>query len=337
MDLTIFPRVRLCHSPTPLESLENLTKELGGPTLYIKRDDCTGLATGGNKTRKLEFLIGQALQQGADTIITQGAVQSNHARQTAAAAAKFGLNCKILLERRVPNVALDYEQTGNVLLDRMFGAELEWWPAGEDMNAIGRDVTEKVRQEGGVPYFIPGGGSNKVGALGYVNCAIELLQQADEQGLRIDTVVTSTGSAGTQAGLVVGLEGGNSGIKVYGVSARLPRDKQEELVYNLAVETAAYVGMKGEISRESVVANSDYVGPGYGQPTPEMVEAVNLLARTEGILLDPVYSGKAMAGLIGEIRKGTFSKDDNIVFVHTGGTAALFAYEALFSESVKAA
>jgi len=312
--------------------LENLTKELGGPTLYIKRDDCTGLATGGNKTRKLEFLIGQALQQGADTIITQGAVQSNHARQTAAAAAKFGLNCKILLERRVPNVALDYEQTGNVLLDRMFGAELEWWPAGEDMNAIGRDVTEKVREEGGMPYFIPGGGSNKVGALGYVNCAIELLQQADEQGLRIDTVVTSTGSAGTQAGLVVGLEDGNSGIKVYGVSARLPRDKQEELVYNLAVETAAYVGMKGEISRESVVANSDYVGPGYGQPTPEMVEAVNLLARTEGILLDPVYSGKAMAGLIGEIRKGTFSKDDNIVFVHTGGTPALFAYEALFSE-----
>ena len=337
MDLTIFPRVRLCHSPTPLESLENLTKELGGPTLYIKRDDCTGLATGGNKTRKLEFLIGQALQQGADTIITQGAVQSNHARQTAAAAAKFGLNCKILLERRVPNVALNYEQTGNVLLDRMFGAELEWWPAGEDMNAIGRDVTEKVRQEGGVPYFIPGGGSNKVGALGYVNCAIELLQQADEQGLRIDTVVTSTGSAGTQAGLVVGLEDGNSGIKVYGVSARLPRDKQEELVYNLAVETATYVGMKGEISRESVVANSDYVGPGYGQPTPEMVEAVNLLARTEGILLDPVYSGKAMAGLIGEIRKGTFSKDDNIVFVHTGGTVALFAYEALFSESVKVA
>jgi len=331
MDLTIFPRVRLCHSPTPLESLENLTKELGGPTLYIKRDDCTGLATGGNKTRKLEFLIGQALQQGADTIITQGAVQSNHARQTAAAAAKFGLNCKILLERRVPNVALDYEQTGNVLLDRMFGAELEWWPAGEDMNAIGRDVTEKVREEGGMPYFIPGGGSNKVGALGYVNCAIELLQQADEQGLRIDTVVTSTGSAGTQAGLVVGLEDGNSGIKVYGVSARLPRDKQEELVYNLAVETAAYVGMKGEISRESVVANSDYVGPGYGQPTPEMVEAVNLLARTEGILLDPVYSGKAMAGLIGEIRKGTFSKDENIVFVHTGGSAALFAYEALFN------
>ena len=205
MDLARFPRVRLCHSPTPLESLENLTKELGGPTLYIKRDDCTGLATGGNKTRKLEFLIGQALQQGVDTIITQGAVQSNHARQTAAAAAKFGLKCKILLERRVPNVALDYEQTGNVLLDRLFGAEIEWWPAGEDMNDIGRDVTEKVRQQGCVPYLIPGGGSNQVGALGYVNCAIEILQQANEQGLRIDYIVNATGSAGTQAGLVVGL------------------------------------------------------------------------------------------------------------------------------------
>ncbi len=332
MDLARFPRVRLCHGPTPLESLENLTKELGGPTLYIKRDDCTGLATGGNKTRKLEFLIGQALQQGVDTIITQGAVQSNHARQTAAAAAKFGLKCKILLERRVPNVALDYEQTGNVLLDRLFGAEIEWWPAGEDMNDIGRDVTEKVRQEGGVSYFIPGGGSNQVGALGYVNCAIEILQQANEQGLRIDYIVNATGSGGTQAGLVVGLKGCNSGIKVYGVSVRQPREKQEEIVHDLAVETAAYVGIKGEISRESVVANSDYVGPGYGQPTPEMVEAVYLLARTEGILLDPVYSGKGMAGLIGEIRKGTFSKDDNIVFVHTGGSAALFAYEALFSK-----
>lgn len=332
MDLARFPRVRLCHSPTPLESLENLTKELGGPTLYIKRDDCTGLATGGNKTRKLEFLIGQALQQGVDTIITQGAVQSNHARQTAAAATKFGLKCKILLERRVPNVALDYEQTGNVLLDRLFGAEIEWWPAGEDMNDIGRDVTEKVRQQGGVPYLIPGGGSNQVGALGYVNCAIEILQQANEQGLRIDYIVNATGSAGTQAGLVVGLEGCNSGIKVYGVSVRQPREKQEEIVHDLAVETAAYVGIKGEISRESVIANSDYVGPGYGQPTPEMVEAVYLLARTEGILLDPVYSGKGMAGLIGEIRKGTFSKDDNIVFVHTGGSAALFAYEALFSK-----
>ncbi len=331
MDLEKFPRVRFCHSPTPLESLENLTKELGGPILYIKRDDCTGLATGGNKTRKLEFLIGEAIEQGADTIITLGAVQSNHARQTAAAATKFGLKCKILLERRVPDTEDSYEQTGNVLLDKIFGAELEFRSPESDMNEAAQNLAEQVREAGGKPYFIPGGGSNRVGALGYVNCAMEILQQANEQELRIDYFVTATGSAGTQAGLVAGLEGCNSDIKVYGVSVRHPRNKQEEIVHELAVETAAYVGIKGEISRASVVANSDYVGPGYGQPTPEMVAAVNLLAQTEGILLDPVYSGKGMAGLIGEIRKGTFSKDENVVFLHTGGSAALFAYEALFS------
>lgn len=304
---------------------------IGGATLYVKRDDCTGLATGGNKVRKLEFLFGEALRQGADTIITQGAVQSNHARQTAAAAAKFGLKCKILLERRVPNVALDYERTGNVMLDRVFGAEIEWFPADTDMNALGLDVAEKVRKDGGVPYFIPGGGSNRIGALGYVDCAMEIVSQANEQGISFDYVVSATGSAGTQAGLVVGLQGCSSPIEVYGVCVRHHGDKQEEIVHGLAAETAEYVGIMGEIPREKVIANGDYVGPGYGQPTPEMVAAVNLLARTEGILLDPVYSGKGMAGLIGEIRKGTFSKHDNILFVHTGGTAALFAYEALFS------
>ena len=331
MDLSRFSRVRLCHRPTPLELMENLTAALDGPTIYIKRDDCTGLATGGNKTRKLEFLIGEAIEQGADTVITQGAVQSNHTRQTAAAAAKFGLKCKLLLERRVPDTAASYERTGNVLLDRMFGAELEFRSPGTDMNEAARNLAEQVREAGGKPYVIPGGGSNRVGALGYVSCALELLRQADDRGLRIDHLVHATGSAGTQAGLVVGIEGSDGGIPIYGISVRNPRDKQEKTVHDLAVETAAYVGINGEISRESVVANSDYVGPGYGQPTPEMVEAVNLLARTEGILLDPVYSGKGMAGLIGEIRKGTFSKDENIVFVHTGGSAALFAYEALFS------
>ena len=330
MDLSGFSRVRLCHCPTPLELLENLTAALGGPTIYIKRDDCTGLATGGNKARKLEFLIGEAIERGADTVITQGAVQSNHTRQTAAAAAMFGLKGKVLLERRVPDTADSYERTGNVLLDRIFGAELEFRPSGTDMNEAARDLAEQLRETGGKPYFIPGGGSNRVGALGYVNCALELLRQADDQGLRIDGLVHATGSAGTQAGLIVGIEGSDSGIPVYGISVRNPRDKQESAVHDLVIDTAEYVGV-GKIARNKVVANDDYVGPGYGQPTPGMVEAVSLLARTEGILLDPVYSGKGMAGLIGEIRKGTFSKDDNIVFVHTGGTAALFAYETLFS------
>lgn len=330
MDLSRFSKVPLCHVPTPLELMENLSSALGGPTIYIKRDDCTGLATGGNKTRKLDFLIGDAIEQGADLVITQGAVQSNHARQTAAAAAKYGLKCKILLERRVPGVEDNYERTGNVLLDRIFDADIEFRPGGTDMNRAAQDLTDQLREAGGKPYFIPGGGSNPVGALGYVSCALELLRQVDEQDLKIDRLIHATGSTGTQAGLVVGMEGSEGGIPVYGISVRNPREKQESEVYKLVVDTAEYVGIEA-ISPDKVVANDNYVGPGYGQPTPEMVEAVRLLARTEGILLDPVYSGKGMAGLIGEIRQGTFSKEENIIFLHTGGTSALFAYEDLFT------
>lgn len=313
--------------------MDNLTRLLGGPTLYIKRDDCTGLATGGNKTRKLEFLMGDALARGADTVVTQGAVQSNHVRQTAAAAVKLGLECEVLLERRVPDVGEDYETTGNVFLDRLYGARIEFRPPGPDMNAEAETFGEELRARGAKPYVIPGGGSNRVGALGYVNTAIELVSQANDAGLRIDYVVHATGSTGTQAGLLAGLEGYNAGIKVYGISVRNPKDKQEEAVYELAAETADYVGIKQGISRESVVANSDYVGPGYGQLTAETVEAIRTLARREGILLDPVYSGKAMAGLIGLIGQGFFSKDDNVVFLHTGGSAALYAYPSLVAEA----
>ncbi|MFQ5775264.1 MAG: D-cysteine desulfhydrase [Kiloniellaceae bacterium] len=332
MRLSRFPRVRLCHSPTPLEPMENLTRLLGGPTLYVKRDDCTGLATGGNKTRKLDFLMGDALARRADTVVTQGAVQSNHVRQTAAAAAKLGLKCEILLERRVPNVAEDYDSTGNVFLDRLFGASIGFRPAGLDMNAACEELAEELRRRGAAPYVIPGGGSNRVGALGYVNAALELVTQANEAGLRIDYVVHATGSAGTQAGLLVGLEGCNSGIKVLGISVRHPKNKQEEVVYNLAAETADYVGVSRGLSRDCVVASGDYVGPGYGQLTPETAEAIRTVARQEGVLLDPVYSGKGMAGLIALIRRGFFSKDDNVVFVHTGGSAALFAYPSVVAE-----
>ena len=330
MHLSRFPRVRLCHAPTPLEPMDNLTRLLGGPKLYVKRDDCTGLATGGNKTRKLDFLMGEALEQGANCVVTQGAVQSNHVRQTAAAAAKLDMSCHVLLERRVPGVSEDYEKTGNVFLDRLYGTEIDFRETGIDMNAAAREHADNLTEGGAKSYFIPGGGSNRVGALGYVSCALELLHQANDRGLRIDYVVHATGSAGTQAGLVTGFEGTNSGIKVYGISVRLPKERQEEAVYKLACETADYIGVRNGISRERVVANGDYVGPGYGQPTPEMVEAITLIAREEGLLLDPVYSGKGMAGLIGLIRDGYFSKDQNIVFLHTGGSAALFAYQDLF-------
>jgi L-cysteate sulfo-lyase len=326
MHLARFPRLHMAHLPTPLEPMERLSALLGGPKLWVKRDDCTGLGTGGNKTRKLEYLMGEALAQGADTIVTQGAVQTNHGRQTAAIAAKLGMRCIILLEHRVETNDVDYLSNGNVLLDELFGAELRHFPGGEDMNAALEPVGEEVKAAGGRPYLIPGGGSNPTGALGYVGCAQELLWQANERSLRIDHVVHATGSAGTQAGLVTGLEASSSGIPVLGIGVRAPKPKQEENVHKLAEATVERLGVKGGIDRERVVANCDYVGGGYGIPTDGMVEAVRLFARQEGILLDPVYSGKGAAGLIDLVRKGFFAKGDNVVFVHTGGSAGLFAY-----------
>ncbi len=331
MLLARFPRKHFAHLPTPLEPMPRLSAALGGPTLYVKRDDCTGLATGGNKTRKLEFLIADALEQGADTVITQGATQSNHARQTAAAAARFGLRCELLLERRVTNLGERYESTGNVLLDDLFGARREFRSKGVDMNAEAESLADRIRQSGGKPYIIPGGGSNRIGALGYVDCAMEILSQANQRDLRIDWIVHATGSTGTQAGLVAGLEAMNSGVEVYGVSVSAEKSKQEQAVFGLAQQVADFIGMRGALDQSRVIADSDYVGPGYGQPTDAMVEAVTLTARTEGILLDPVYSGKAMAGLIALVRAGFFRSDDTVVFLHTGGAAALFAYQTLFS------
>lgn len=331
MDLTRFPRVKLTLSSTPLEFLPNLTKHFGGPNLYIKRDDHTGLALGGNKTRKLEFLIGEALAKGATHVVTQGATQSNHVRQTIAAANKFGLKSTVLLEERVSGAHDDYYVNGNVLLDQIFGTTIETRPAGLDMNQELVGVGERLRAAGEVPYLIPGGGSNAVGALGYVVSALELVAQANEQQLRIDHVVHATGSTGTQAGLVVGLEGSNSSIPVLGISVRAPRDKQEENVRKLARQTWELLGIRGEFPDTAVVANSDYVGGGYGVPTAGMVEAVQLLARHEGILLDPVYTGKGFAGLVALVRKGHFKKGENVVFIHTGGAAGLFAYRSILA------
>jgi len=332
MHLAAFPRVRLGHFPTPLEFMPNLTRHLDGPNLYIKRDDCTGLATGGNKTRKLEFLVADAMRQGADTLITQGAVQSNHARQTVAAAARVGMKCKLLLEQRVPDAAPEYEESGNVMLDRLMGGEIvARLPSGTDMQKAMEDLAQELRAAGGKPYVIPGGGSTPVGALGYVACAQELLTQSFEQGVRMDHVVHATGSAGTQAGLVVGLRASNSGVPVYGVSVRAPKPKQEENVWNLVRRTVEFMRLPAaSVERADVVANADYVGEGYGIPTEGMLEAVRMLARLEGILLDPVYSGKGMAGLIDLIRKGHFKKGENIVFIHTGGSAGLFGYRQAF-------
>ncbi len=326
MKLARFPRVRITHAPTPLEPMQRLTQLLGGPNLWIKRDDCTGLATGGNKTRKLEYLMADALAQGADTVITQGATQSNHARQTAAIAARLGLQCHLILEDRTGYRQDDYRNSGNVFLDRLLGAQLSEVAAGTNMDEAMAQLAERLRGDGRKPYVIPGGGSNAIGALGYVTCALELAEQANNSALSIDMLVTATGSAGTQAGLVAGLEGARAGIPVLGIGVRAPKAAQEDKVFQLAAQTAELLGVAGAVKREAVVANCDYVGAGYGVPTQGMIEAVTLMARSEGILLDPVYSGKAMAGLIDLIRTGHMRKGQNVVFLHTGGAVGLYGY-----------
>ena len=330
MHLARYPRRFLAHLPTPLERLDRLTKELGGPEIWIKRDDCTGLSTGGNKTRKLEFLMAEAELQGADMVMTQGATQSNHARQTAAFAAKLGMACHILLEDRTGSNNANYNHNGNVLLDHLHGATTEKRPNGLDMNAEMEKVADGFRAEGKTVFTIPGGGSNPTGALGYVNCALEMLAQFNERGLKVDHIVHATGSAGTQAGLITGLKAMNAQIPLLGIGVRAPKPKQEENVYNLAVATAEKLGCPGVVAREDVVANTDYVGVGYGIPTESGLEAIAMFAELEAILLDPVYSAKGAAGFIDLCRKGHFKKGERVVFLHTGGSVALFGYDAAF-------
>ena len=330
IQLARFPRVQLGHLPTPLEPMDQLSELLGGPRLWVKRDDCTGLSSGGNKTRKLEYLMADAQAHGADTIITQGATQSNHARQTAAAAAKLGMACHILLEDRTGSNDPSYIMSGNVLLDRLHGATVSKRSGGTDMATEMEDLAETLRSNGKTPYVIPGGGSNPIGALGYVNCARELVEQANDIGLKLDALVHATGSSGTQAGLVAGLAALQSDIHLLGIGVRAPQEKQESMVYDLAQRTAAHLGSSAQIARADVRANCNYVGAGYGLPTDGMIAAVKLLAETEGLLFDPVYSGKGLDGLIDLVRNGHFAGMDNVVFLHTGGSAALFGYPDTF-------
>jgi len=332
MHLARFQRVSLGHFPTPLERLDRLTRRLDGPEIHVKRDDCTGLATGGNKTRKLEYLVAEAIAQGADTLVTQGATQSNHVRQTAAAARRHGMACHALLERRVVNMGAPYETGGNVLLDDLLGCQYEFRDSGIDMNAAAREFGERLRAEGRKPYVIPGGGSNALGALGYAACAAEFVAQADAQGLRFDAIVHATGSTGTQAGLVAGLHAMNAPIEVIGISVRANRETQVSNVHRLACATLELLGVGGTLPRERVRVYDEYVGAGYGQPTASMVEAVRMLAQEEGLLLDPVYSGKGMAGMIGLVRAGVLRAGQRIAFLHTGGASALFSYEQTFRD-----
>ncbi len=326
MHLARFPRRRYTPGPTAIEKLDRLSAHLGGPEIWIKRDDQTGLTGGGNKTRKLEFLVADAMAQGADTLITQGAVQSNHCRLTLAAAVREGLKCRLVLEQRVAG-SYRPDASGNNFLFDLLGVEaLTVVDAGTDMTAAMDKIADELAAVGRRGYVIPGGGSNPLGALGYVACAEEILAQSFDEGLSFDQVVCASGSAGTHAGLLVGLLGCNARLPLTGINVRRPRLEQEGNVHALAERTAALLGLP-TVPREAVTALDRWVGPGYSIPTDEMVEAVRLLARLESVLLDPVYTGKAMAGLIGLVREGVFKPGERVLFVHTGGSPALYAYQ----------
>ena len=327
MNLAQFPRRGYVQVPTPLEALPRFSQALGGKVnMYIKRDDMLPGTAGGNKTRKLDFCMADALRQGADTIITCGAVQSNHCRLTLAWAVKEGLDCHLILEERVKG-SYKPEASGNNFLFQLLGVKsISVVPGGSDMMGEMQKLADTLRAEGKKPYVIPGGASNKIGALGYVSCAEEVLRQLFETGLRIDHMVVPSGSAGTHAGIIAGMIGNNAGIPVTGIGVNRKKEVQQAAVLKLAQETLDYIGTGVTMPTETVVAFDDYVGPGYSLPTDGMVEAVRLLARTESILLDPVYSGKAMAGLIDLVRKDYFPEGSNVLFLHTGGSPALFAY-----------
>ncbi|ASJ55486.1 D-cysteine desulfhydrase [Brevibacillus formosus] len=328
-----YHRRKYTQGHTPIERLERLSKELGGPSISIKRDDMLGLTAGGNKTRKLEYLVAEAIEQGADTLITCGAVQSNHCRLTLAAAVREGLHCQLVLS--APETG-DYQPqaSGNHLLFHLLGAEkIEVIPAEADLLAAMEELAESLRKQGRKPYLIPVGGSNEVGSLGYMACAEEIEQQAWETTTPYDYVVTATGSGGTQAGLIAGFMARQSNTKVIGINVSRDRAAQEAKVMGLLRSTAPLIGLQGDIRAEDVLCDDRFVGPGYAIPTDGMIEAVRLVARTEGILLDPVYTGKAMAGLIGLIREGRFSRNDLVLFLHTGGAPALYTVPQLFLPS----
>jgi D-cysteine desulfhydrase len=332
VNLARFPRRRYTEGWTPIEELSRLSENLGGPRIYVKRDDLLGLAGGGNKTRKLEFVVAEALLKEADTLITCGAVQSNHCRLTLAAANKEGLRCRLVLEERVPKSYNPLASGNNFLFNLMGVEKIKVVKGGTNMMAEMEAFAAEVAEEGRRAYIIAGGASTPLGALGYVACAEEILFQCFDMGLKIDHIVCASGSGGTHSGLLAGFFGTNGQIPVIGINVSRSKKAQEELVYKLARETANYAGIRGEVPRESVLCFDEYVGAGYSLPSREMVEAVKLVARTEAILLDPVYTGKAMAGLIGLVRKGYLKKGENVLFLHTGGSPALYAYLETFAD-----
>lgn len=341
--LAEFPCARLITLPTPFEPVPSLTRTRKSGNFYIKRDDCTGLAFGGNKTRKLQYEVGRALREDIDTLVTTGGIQSNHARQTAAFAAKLGLRCELVLQHVMPDPPMDYQNSGNVLLDRLLGAKLHIPAAtsgGEDAveNLSGEDemeaVAEALRDAGRRPYVVPLGASTPTGALGYVECAQEITAQAAERGIEVDWVVLASGSAGTQAGLVAGFKALGKRTRVLGVAVSgTDQQGRRDLVTTIASETAAQLGWPGKILPEDAIVDGDYVGEGYGLFGEEVITVIRDLAQRESLLFDPVYTGKALLGLSELSRQGFFAPEENVVFLHTGGLPGLFAYTEKLTES----
>jgi D-cysteine desulfhydrase len=331
MNFTSFPRRGYLQEFTPVEPLSRLSEYLDVDiNLFVKRDDLLPGAAGGNKTRKLDFCIADALSKGADTIITCGAIQSNHCRLTASWSAKEGLECHLILEERVKGT-YKADGSGNNFLFELLGVKSKRVvPDGSDMMAEMEITANSLKAKGKRPYIIPGGASNPIGALGYAACAEELMQQLNRMQLRIDHIIVPSGSAGTHAGMAVGLAGSSANIPMYGINVSRTKNVQEEIVYELAGQTAELLKIQQGVSRSEIVCYDDYVGPGYSLPTKEMIEAVKLFAAKEAILLDPVYSGKTAAGLIDLARRGVFEKGSNVLFLHTGGSPALYAYMDAF-------
>jgi D-cysteine desulfhydrase/L-cysteate sulfo-lyase len=326
--LHTIPRTPLAHAPTPIEPLPNLGRHLGSGPLYVKRDDCTGLALGGNKARQLEYYFGDALEQSADTILITGAVQSNFVCMAAAAAAKLGLACHIQLEERVTDAGAEYRESGNVLLDQILGAVMHTYPKGEDeagADANLQAIAAELRGSGKKPYIIPlAPGHPPLGALGYVRAAAEILDQLADADYQIDEIVVASGSGNTHAGLLFGLRALDSDITVIGACVRRDRETQLARITTRCQEIAALLETESPVQRRDIQLTDDTFAPGYGHLNDATHQAIDLSARLEGLLLDPVYTGKSMAACIQRAREGDPSK--SILFVHTGGIPGVFAY-----------
>jgi L-cysteate sulfo-lyase len=331
LDLTRFPRLPLLTRPTPIEPLDGLARHLGeglrGVRIFVKREDVAGIGLGGNKLRKLEYLLGAARAEGADTVITVGGLQSNHARLTAAAAAQAGFACELFLNRTVPRDDPDYTGSGNRLLDDLLGARVHELPGEADPLAAAEARAAELRGQGRRVYTVPSGGSSPTGCLGYAHCAAEILAQAADIGVTFAQVVTANGSAGTHAGLVAGLAAMDYDATLAKSFAVLAEDRSARAqVLEKANATLALIGSERRVSPQDIVLDGTHRGPGYGIPTAGMSEALRLMARTEGKLLDPVYSGKAFAGLLHDIRTGLYPAGSSVLFLMTGGAPGLFAY-----------